>query len=192
METNDNELINEYLNGNTEAFTEIFNRYKLPLYNYIYSMVKNRETAEDIFQEAFIKLINNLNNYRTINLKSYIFTIARNKIIDYFKSKKTKDEKETLSLDSTLYEYHEENNTLSDRIKDEYNTEYEIIKNEEIKKLYEAINMLNREYQEIIFLKHFSNLSFAEISEITKTPIGTLLSRFKRALDILRKNLENT
>jgi RNA polymerase sigma-70 factor (ECF subfamily) len=178
----DDNLIKEYLEGNSEAFKILFNRYKQHLYNFILSMTGNKELSEDIFQEVFIKIIDNIKRYEYNNFKAYLFTVARNTVLDYIKSSNYRNNKKLLSVDTESFP----------AIKDlSYSEEDKIIMNEKTERLYKAIYSLSYEYQEIIFLKHFSGMTFNEISKILKIPTGTLLSRFKRAIDKLNKILSS-
>jgi len=185
MEKTDDELVSEYLDGDEKAFEELYHRYNIQLFNFILSMVKDNEAANDIFQEVFIKVINKLPSYREGNFKAMIYLIARNSVIDFIKSKKNKNQRNNISIDQNIDEEH----TLEDLIASGENPEKELITIYENKKLYEAISTLSEEYREIILLKHFSGLRFEEISKTLNIPLGTLLSRFKRAMDKLREKL---
>lgn len=186
MKKTDDELIREYLNGDEKAFEELYHRYNVQIFNFILSMIKDNEIANDIFQEVFIKLINKLPSYREGNFKAMIYLIARNSVIDFIKSKKNKNERKMISTDQNIDEGH----TLEDLIPSDENPEKKLITTYENKKLYNAISTLPEDYREIILLKHFSGLKFEEISKILNVPIGTLLSRFKRAMDKLREKLK--
>lgn len=185
----DNKLIEEYLNGDEKAFEILYERYKRCVFSFIISMVNDFETANDIFQEVFISVLNNLKNYQKGNFKAWIFLIARNKVIDYFKSQKSKFEKEIISLDESIDT--KSNLTYNDIIKSDFDPEKNLIKQFEQEKIQKALEKLPPQYKEIILLKHFSDLKFLEISEILNTPINTLLSRFKRAIEMLQKIMKN-
>lgn len=185
----DNELIEKYLNGDEKAFKVLYERYKSNVFSFIFSMVKNNEIANDIFQEVFISVINNLKNYQKENFKAWIFLIARNKVLDYIKSQKNRFEKEIISIDESFNE--EDKLTYKDIIKSDTDPHKNLIKEIENEKLYSAIEKLPPQYREIIFLKLFSDLKFVEISEILNTPINTLLSRFKRAIEMLQKIMKD-
>jgi len=185
----DNELIEEYLNGDEKAFEILYERYKSNVFSFIFSMVKNKEIANDIFQEVFVNVINNLKKYQKGNFKAWIFLIARNKVLDYIKSQKNRFEKEIISIDESFDE--EDKLTYKDIIKSDIDPHKNLIKEMENENLYSAIEKLPPQYREIIFLKHFSGLKFVEISEILNTPINTLLSRFKRAIEMLQKIMKD-
>ncbi|MEF3279824.1 MAG: RNA polymerase sigma factor [Elusimicrobiota bacterium] len=180
----DNELIEEYLNGDEKSFEKLYEKYKIALFNFIFYMVRDKELANDLLQEVFIKVIDNISEYRNENFKAWIFLIARNKIYDYFKSNKTKFEQSNISID-------EEVNGVSykDILESEDTPQKILLEKIENEVLYKAIDTLKEEYREIIYLKHFSQLSFQEISKMLNIPIGTLLSRFKRAIDKLSEIL---
>jgi len=182
----DKSLIEEYLNGNGDAFKELYEKYKLNLFNFIYSMIRDEETANDIFQDVFIKVIDNLRSYKDINFKAWIFKIARNTVLDYLKSAKTNAKNLYISIDDD-----ENFRAIENIVSSDENPEKIFFSNYQKQELYKAIAMLSDDYREIIYLKHFSDLSFIEISAILNVPIGTLLSRFKRAIDKLSIILED-
>ncbi len=177
---NDDKLIEKYINGDIEAFEKLYLKYKLILFNFILSLTHDRELSEDIFQETFIKIIDNITSYKPSNFKAYLFTIARNLVIDHMRKKSSTTEKNI----SSLIEKDDENDNF--KLMLEKDSEDNAIKNIESKDIQSAIEELSEEYREIIYLKHFAGLRFKEISQITSTPVGTLLSRFKRALEKLR------
>lgn len=176
----DDELIKKYLDGDETAFIELYTRYKIVLYNFILSLVKDKTISEDIFQETFIRVIDKISKYKPGNFKAFLFTVARNIIIDEIR-KKSKNIELTLSSTSADEEYDTLNN-----ISAKEDTQELILKKIESERIYIAIEKLPTQYKEIIYLKHFADLTFDDISKITGTPIGTLLSRFKRAIDKLK------
>lgn len=181
MQNNDEELIRRYKEGDIDAFKELYERYKIPLFNFILSIVKDIQLSEDIFQETFIKVIEKIYSYQTSNFKAYLYTVARNLAIDYLrKSHYKKEESLTISDKKDTYTDINDGNSNTD-----------LLKNIEINKIRKAIDELDDIYREIIYLKHFSKLTFREISQITGQPIGTLLSRFKRGIEKLREKLKN-
>ena len=183
----DNELIERYLSGDEKAFEKLYNRYKASVFSFILSMINDKEKANDIFQEVFITVIDNIKRYQKKNFKAWIFLIARNKVLDYIRSKKNKFETNILSIDK---ERDDENKySYLDIIKEDSDPQKELIKKLEKEKLYKAIEKLPPHYKEIIFLKHFSGLKFKEISAILSTPLNTLLSRFTRGIEMLQRIL---
>lgn len=184
MSLEDEKLIKKYLDGDSSAFKELYVKYRIVLFNFIYSFIKDPNEAEDIFQETFIKVIDNIHNYKEGNFKAFLFTVARNLVIDNLRKKTKTIEKNISSIEVNEDEKNKNNENLTPVEKT-----FDIFKKIEIEKLNEAIDKLPSHYKEIIYLKHFANLSFEEISKMTNTPIGTLLSRFKRAIDKLRQDI---
>ena len=81
-------LIEDYKNGDNSAFNELFYRYKLPVFNYIKRMVKDKEVAEDIFQEVFLRVIKGLQHYKEKGkFSAWLFKIAHSLTMDYFRKK---------------------------------------------------------------------------------------------------------
>ncbi|MGC9070187.1 MAG: RNA polymerase sigma factor [Elusimicrobiales bacterium] len=173
----DEKLIERYREGDIEAFEKLYLRYRSLLFNFIQSLTHNRDLTEDIFQQTFIRVIDNINSYTPSNFKAYLFTIARNLVIDHTRKKH-------LMIDKNIED-------LNFELKSEQDTENNAIKNIESETIRLAIEELSEEYKEIIYLKHFAGLRFEEISKITNTSLGTLLSRFKRALEKLKTILTN-
>ena len=122
----DNELIERYLSGDEKAFEKLYNRYKASVFSFILSMINDKEKANDIFQEVFITVIDNIKRYQKKNFKAWIFLIARNKVLDYIRSKKNKFETNILSIDK---ERDDENKySYLDIIKEDSDPQKELIK----------------------------------------------------------------
>ncbi|HOL62122.1 MAG TPA: sigma-70 family RNA polymerase sigma factor [Elusimicrobiales bacterium] len=181
----DRELIESYLEGDEKAFEKLYEKYRMAVFNFIYSMVRNEEIANDIFQDVFIKVINGLSDYKDGNFKAWIFQISRNAVMDYLKSAKNKNYALNIPLDEEIDGF-----SLKDILPSDETPEKKFISEYESKRLYEALDKLSDDYREIIFLKHFSGLTFQEISDAIKVSIGTLLSRFKRAVEKLAEILK--
>jgi len=178
---NDGELVSCFKQGNNAAFEEIVMRYQAQLYTYILSITKNADASSDILQDVFIRVFKNLGKYNEENkLKNWLFTLTRNITMDYFRKNSAKlvplesQDDEELSLLDTL------------AANDDHPLD-SAIANDKNRKVNEALAKLNAEERELIALK--DHMTFQEIAEMQNKPIGTLLSKFNRALKKLKNIL---
>jgi RNA polymerase sigma-70 factor, ECF subfamily len=155
---------------------DIVKQYIKPVYNYIYRIIKNKSDTEDIAQETFVKVWKNLGKFEPEkNFKTWIFTIARNTAIDYLRKRKNVlfSEKEEIFQENIV-----DTKPLSDEI---------FMKKELAKELEKALAKIRYDFVEIILLHYTENLTFEEISEITRKPTNTVKSQHLRALHQIRR-----
>ncbi len=179
----DQELIKHYRNGNEACFEMLLKRHKSRIFTTIYLIVNDRYIAEDIFQETFIKVIKTLKSEKYTEEGKYIpwvMTIARNLAIDHFRK---------ISKMPKITGVDGENIFKSLPIFDD-NREEQIIQLQKESKVRELIKLLPKEQQEVLVLRHYGELSFKEISEMTKVSINTALGRMRYALQNMRKMIE--
>ena len=181
---NDLELLNRYSVGEEDAISEIIDRYKKRVFDYIRNMVKSEALADDIFQETFIKIVKSLSENRYVEsgkLLSWMLRIAHNQVIDYFR--KTKSEAK-VSYDNG------EVNILNNKNLVESNVEERIIEKQQHQTIRRLVERLSAEQKEVVILRHYHGLSFKEIAEKTGVSINTSLGRMRYALINLRKMIE--
>ena len=177
---NDQELISLYLSGNQTAFEFLLKRHKDKIYTSIYLFVKDTELAEDIFQEVFIKIVDTLRKDKYNNEGKFLqwaMRIAYNMCVDHFRRSKRMSKvsnTETCDIFSII------------ESKDD-NMEGSIIKSQIHSKLREVIDQLPDEQREVVILRHYADMSFKEISQMTRVSINTSLGRMRYALINLRK-----
>ncbi len=180
----DDNLVSSYIEGNSNALNILFSRHKNRLEAFIFSKVKNRDVMDDIIQDTFIKVINSLDNnkYKAEGkFINWLLRISRNLIIDYFRKNKRKKYISS-SNDFDVFNF----------IKDaDDNWEENKIKNELIDDLKMVISKLPDKQKEVLFLRHYSNMSFEEIATNTGVSINTALGRMRYALLNLRKMIKN-
>ena len=180
----DDNLVSSYIEGNSNALNILFSRHKNRLEAFIFSKVKNRDVMDDIIQDTFIKVINSLDNnkYKAEGkFINWLLRISRNLIIDYFRKNKRKKYVSS-SNDFDVFNF----------IKDvDDNWEEKKIKNELIDDLKMVISKLPDKQKEVLFLRHYSNMSFEEIATNTGVSINTALGRMRYALLNLRKMIKN-
>ena len=181
---NDLELLNRYSVGEEDAISEIIDRYKKRVFDYIRNMVKSEALADDIFQETFIKIVKSLSENRYVEsgkLLSWMLRIAHNQVIDYFR--KTKSEAK-VSYDNC------EVNVLNNKNLVDSNVEDRIIEKQQHQTIRRLVERLSAEQKEVVILRHYHGLSFKEIAEKTGVSINTSLGRMRYALINLRKRIE--
>ena len=176
----DREIISLYINGKESALNIIINRHRSRIFGYILSKVRDKDTAEDIFQDVFIKIINSLKKGKYNEEGKFIvwaMTITHNLIMDFFrKKKKNRFLKQTDEFD------------IFDVISDHsLNSEESLIKSQVIDDLNILINELPETQKEVLKLRYFSNMSFKEIADKCDISINTALGRMRYALINIRK-----
>jgi len=176
----DAEIIERILNGDVNSFEIIVKKYEKMIYNLAVTKTQNRETAQDISQECFLRAYKMLRSYRTDSaFSTWIYRICQNLIIDFYrKDKKIK----TVSLTPMT---SPDDGDIKEKDIDIEDTESEpseqIIRAEKIKKIREIINLLPDDLREMIVLRDLQNFNYAQISEMTGIEIGTVKSRLNRA-----------
>lgn len=176
----DEQLINEFKEGNNKAFDEIVYRYKDRLVNFLFRYTGNKDDSEDLAQDAFIKLYRSKHLYQEIaKFSTWFYTIAIN-IAKTFKKKRGK--LSTLSISDYDQDSEKDFDLPANTIEpDEYANA--VIENYYIQK---AINSLDDTYREAIVLRDIQDLDYEEIAEILKVPIGTVKSRINRGREKLK------
>jgi RNA polymerase sigma-70 factor (ECF subfamily) len=180
----DQELIKEYLIGNEKAFEVLLSRHKEKIYTSIYLFVKDRNKADDIFQDVFIKIIKTLRkgNYNHEGkFVQWAMRISYNMCVDNFRKNKRRTKvnaTETFDIFDVL-----EN-------KDD-NAETIMIKSQSHRKIKELVDQLPPEQREVVILRHYADMSFKEISQLTRVSINTALGRMRYALINMRKMVED-
>lgn len=180
LQINDSILVKNYIAGDEKALETLINRHNQRITSFIYSKVLDRDVAEDIFQDTFIKVI------KTLKRGSYseegkflpwVMRIAHNLIIDHFRKNKRMPK----------FEGSDDFNIFS-VIKDEkLNVEKQLIKDQIESDLTLLIEELPEDQKEVLIMRIYKDMSFKEISENTGVSINTALGRMRYALINLRK-----
>lgn len=177
----DKELIRRYLNDDNSGLEILIHRHKNRVFAYILMVVKDKQLADDIFQDTFIKVIN------TIKAGSYkeegkfiqwVMRIAHNLIIDFFRKSKR----------IPVLDNKNENFDIFDTISiNDPSIEESIITEQIHKDVRQLIDFLSPEQKEVLYLRHYTEMSFKDIAEHTNVSINTALGRMRYALINLRK-----
>lgn len=179
----DQELVTLYLSGQEKALAMLVNRHKDKMFTSIYMLVRERSIAEDILQDAFVKIVSTLKSGKYNEEGKFIqwaMRIARNLVIDHFRKAK----KMPTVNDS------EGNDVFSYINVQEENQEEFVIRNEREQKVRRLVEELPPEQREVLVLRHYAELSFKEIADLTGVSINTALGRMRYALNNLRKLIE--
>lgn len=176
----DNELIESFQAGNTRAFDTLIDRYQEKIYNTILFMVKDSYLAEDLIQEIFIKIIDNIKQKKYAEEGKFLpwaLRISHNYCIDHFRKVKRTPTIKT-SDDQDIFEVIK--NT-------EHSADYKLTRSQTHQNIQALVDLLPEEQREIIVLRHYANLSFKEIATMTNCSINTALGRMRYGLINLRK-----
>lgn len=179
----DSSLVSNYLKGDERCFEILITRHKQRVYNFIFSKVLDKDIAEDVFQDTFIKVINTLKRGKYNEegkFLPWVMRIAHNLVIDHFRKCnrmpkfKNTDEFDIFSV-------------LGDG---ELNAEKQLIKEQILSDVRRVIDELPDDQKEVLVMRMYKDMSFKEISECTGVSINTALGRMRYALINMRKLIE--
>ena len=179
----DEELALEYMEGNNRAFDILLNRTQTGIFSYIVFIVRNREVADDIFQDTFLKAIQKLQMRKyspTGKFNAWMIRIAHNAIMDYYRRQKAKHLIDAEGDDLLIAQ-------LSDKQILESSREDLLANAQVMDDVRNMIDYLPEVQSEIVKMRYYQNLSFKEISEITGASINTGLGRMRYALINMRR-----
>jgi len=180
----DQQLIQLFINGDASALEDLINKHKDRIFTSIVILVKDKNLAEDIFQEVFIKIIDTLRSGSYTDEGKFLpwaLRIAHNLCVDHFrKAKRT----------PVVYNKSEEYDMFENLNITEEGAEGRIMKSQSHEKIRQMLDLLPQDQREVIVLRHFANLSFKEIAEKTNCSINTALGRMRYGLINLRKMME--
>ncbi len=182
MEARDERLlIREFLDGNPSGLQELIERHQTRIYSYIFVMVKDKQLADDLFQDAFVKVINTLKagNYNDEGkFIQWVMRIAHNLVIDHFRKQKKLNYAE---VSNDKYDLMDTLRVTDPGIED-------ILVTEQIHKdVRMLMEYLPEEQKEVIYLRCYAGLSFKDIADQTEVSINTALGRMRYALINMRK-----
>ena len=172
----DEQLVCEYANGNNEAFDTLLIRYKQRLFSYIFQMVRDRDLADDIFQETFIKAITTIRQGRYSDMgkfSAWLYRIARNLAVDSFRAEKGEN---VVSADDADYDVLNRRELAEDTIED---VMVDLQIEEDLRRLVDRLPDVQRQ---VLEMRYYQDLSFKEIAEITGVSINTALGRMRYAI----------
>lgn len=187
----DQEVVRHAVIGRETAYRELIRRYQRPVFSLIYRMVRDRELAEDLAQETFVKVLGAIDSYRPeFRFSSWIFKIANNASIDHLRRRGL----DTLSLDGSPHaETADAIEATTLQIGDSAESPLDEVANRELgEQIESAIAQLRPEYRNCIVLRHIEGRPYEEIAEILDLPLGTVKTYIHRARNELRILLQDT
>jgi RNA polymerase sigma-70 factor (ECF subfamily) len=176
------QLIQLYLNGNSNAFSFLVNRHKSKIFTSIYILVKDNYLAEDIFQDVFIRIIESLKRGAYIEngkFCQWAVRIAHNMCMDHFRKIRRMPTIKT-SDNNDIFDVYNFAEPAADA---------KIMQAEKYNSIKKAIDKLPQDQREVIILRHYADLSFREIAALSDISINTALGRMRYALINIRKML---
>ncbi len=177
-ENNEKQLLESAIRGEASAFGLLYDKYQPNIFRFIFLKVSRREEAEDLTHQVFLNAWQNIEAFEDqgLPLSSWLYKIARNKVIDYYRTKKS-----IASIENVPEDYFE---TSQDGGMEQIGNKIET------EGIYKALKKLSAEYQEIIIMRFVEELSPREISKITGKKSGAIRVLQFRALRRLKKILE--
>jgi len=166
---------------NQQAYADLMQRYKKPVYHMILKMIRNVDDAEDLTIEAFAKAFKNLHKFKKdFTFSTWLFRIATNNTIDFIRKKRL----DTMSLDTS---YKDDNgDSVSIDVQDRnLNPQEEAIKTQKIELVRMFVTKLPAKYQRLVKLRYFDELSYDEIAKELGAPLGTVKAQLHRARELM-------
>ena len=179
--SSDSALLQQYRSGDRSALSQLIERHSQRVRNYIRMMVKDRDLAEDLFQETFIKAVRVIDEGRYCDngkFLSWILRIAHNQVIDYFRNQR---QNKSVTESEAGYD------VLGSLKFADHNIEDALISEQIERDIRGLVELLPEEQREVVRLRYFAGLSFKEIAAQTGVSINTALGRMRYALINLRK-----
>lgn len=181
----DEDLIRQFADGNNQAFDVLLSRYKSRVFSYIFMVVRNRDLADDIFQEAFMKVIVTIKQGRytdTGKFYAFVTRIAHNLIIDHYRRERN---------ENTISNEEFGDVDLFNNVKlCEENVEDTLVRNQVFNDVNKLMRHLPDNQQEVVRLRYYEAYSFKEIADMTGVSINTALGRMRYAVLNMRRMAE--
>ncbi len=177
----DEQLVRLYAEGDNNAFDVLLARHQSKLYSYICFIVRNRDVADDIFQETFVKAIVTIQQGRYVEsgkFMAWLIRIAHNLIIDTYRQERNENLVSNDETDGALFN----DVRLADT-----NIEMQMVTEQTLEDVKMLMDRLPAVQREVVFMRFYQELSFKEIAEITGVSINTALGRMRYALLNLRR-----
>lgn len=181
----DEDLVRRFADGDNQAFDVLLGRYKHRVFSYILMVVRNRDLADDIFQEAFMKVIMTIKQGRYTEdgkFYAYVTRVAHNLIIDHYR----RERNENTVSNEAFGEVDLFNNVKLC----EENVEDTLVRNQVFSDVHKLMRHLPDNQQEVVRLRYYEDYSFKEIAHMTGVSINTALGRMRYAVLNMRRMAE--
>jgi RNA polymerase sigma-70 factor (ECF subfamily) len=183
----DEALMVHYQKGDVRAFEILLTRHRRPVFNFILRYCGSRETAEDLLQETFLRVVKGAENYqRQAKFTTWLYTIARNLCVDQSRRMK---HRRAQSLDAPLNSSNDSGSLLDVVAGDELPSDRQAVSTELAGKMRQAITSLSEEQREVFLMREFLDMPFKQIAEVVGVPENTVKSRMRYALERLQSAL---
>jgi RNA polymerase sigma-70 factor (ECF subfamily) len=184
----DEDLMVLYQRGEVRAFEILLSRHKKPVYNFILRFVGDRETAEDLLQDAFMRVIKGAEAYkRQAKFTTWLYTIARNLCVDQTRRRK---HRKHASLDAPM-DASDDSGTLLDVIpSNEMASDRKSVNKQLHQTMQRAVEALSEEQREVFLMRELLDMPFKQIADVVGVPENTVKSRMRYALEKLRLELD--
>ncbi|WP_146652768.1 RNA polymerase sigma factor [Labilithrix luteola] len=188
LDPSDETLMLRYQNGDRAAFAQLVRRHQGPLYNFALRQVRIGQVAEDVVQEAFVRVVQNATDFKhEARFTTWVYTITRNLCIDQLRKRALRKHP---SLDESKSDDGGDGPTLGEQTADpRASVERDATGIELKERILRAVDTLPDEQREVFLMREVSNLPFKEIAEITGVPENTVKSRMRYALERLQEAL---
>jgi len=182
--TTDEQLVAWVLRGDRDRFSELIGRYQARLVNYLYRLLRNLDDAHDLAQEVFLKVYQALDRFDPqYRFSTWLFRVAQKAAIDQIR-------RQRLKLVSMQRDGGGEDDAHEMDFPSPTPTPYGDLRNSErCEAIQSAVDALPWEYRELILLRHFSELSYEEIAQMKKLPLGTVKNKLFRGRQMLKERL---
>ena len=161
------DIIEEFRVGNYDSFEEFYYETSKQLYVFIYDIIRNRQSSEDLLQETYMRFLNNIDKYKkNTNYFNFLVTIARN-----LASNEYHKQKRVINDEEYIYSIKEESKT-------------------DVPNLFYLLDYLDEKQREIVILHIIDNLKFKEIAKMKEMPLGTVLWLYNKAIKKLKRKVE--
>ncbi|HEX4955885.1 MAG TPA: sigma-70 family RNA polymerase sigma factor [Thermoanaerobaculia bacterium] len=182
----DEELVRAVLAGDRDRFGDLVDRYQSRLVNYLFRLLRNADDAHDLAQEVFLRVYQALDRYDpTYRFSTWIFRVAQNAAIDQIRKRRLKLVPLGRRGDS------EGDLPDLDPPSDDRGPYGHLRNTERGEAIQEAVDALPWEYRELIVLRHYGELSYEEIAQLKRMPLGTVKNKLFRGRQILKERLQS-
>lgn len=179
-------LVDRAKGGDQQAFKELFEKYKQPLYYHILKMVHRSDVVEDLQQEVFLKAFDNIYSYNSgFAFSTWLYRITTNHTIDYLRKKRLK----TMSIDDPI---KTKDGEVGIDVPDEDAESDDLVMQKQRSAIIkQALESLPEKYRMVIQYRHMEELSYQEIADLMDLPLGTIKAHIFRAREMLYKYLKD-
>jgi RNA polymerase sigma-70 factor (ECF subfamily) len=183
----DSTVVGAFLNGDERAFSELVERYQTRLLNFIYRTIGDREKAEDLVQEVFIRVYRHLHRFdRSKKFSTWVYTIASNLAKNELRNRSRNP---LVLFQAITKNWQDEERPL--QFEDEANRPDDLYRKRDVReKVEEAVEQLPEHHRNVFVLRELEGKSYEEIAEITNTNLGTVKSRLNRARNSFAEIIE--